>query len=431
MKPRTTTAAGAPAQWRRAFGFGVANGILFNFGAAFTDPATILPAFVSRLTASGVAVGAVMVIAGGLNRLPQLVVANLMQTHRRKLHFYRAASVVRVVCWPAIAAITYLYAAQSPGLALAGFFVFYGVFTVASGVSSITFLDVISRTLPANRLGRFFALRQIVGGVLAFLAGFAVSGLLRDGGQAASVRDYAQVFAWGSVPIALALLAFSLMPEREGEAHEVRTPLATFLLRAPGLLKRDANFRRFFWVQILVGASAIAVPFYTLYCRRGLAIPETMIGTYVSATVLGRVASNLVWGPLNDRSGSLALLRLATALNLLAPSLALALGLSPLPPSAEMWWFAAVFFFMGAATAGGFIGATNYLMEASPELDRPLYLGVLNTFGGVVALFPIVGGIITDYAGFEALFAVAAATAAAAALFTRRLAAPRREDAAS
>lgn len=425
-------AAPAPAtprpDWRRVFVLGTANGILFNFGIVFFDPGTILPAFVSRLTVSGVAVGAVAVIAGGLNRLPQLIVANFMQTHRRKLIFYRVAALVRVVCWPAIALITYRYGARNPTLVLAGFFACYSAFTIASGVSALAFFDIIGRTVPANRLGRFFSIRQIGGGSLAFLAGFAVRGLLGDGGQADAVRGYALVFAWGSIPVALALLAFCLIPEREGKAHDARTPLATYLRRAPDILRSDPNFRRFFWVQLLGGGAMIAFPFYAVYCRRVIGIPEAMIGTYVSATVLGRVASNLIWGPLSDRRGSLALLRLATAMGFLVPVLALVIALAPLPQGAAMWAFAVVFFLTGAAGAGGFIGATNYLVESSPELDRPLYLGVLNTFGGVVTVLPLLGGIIVDYTSYEALFAVALVPALAAALFTRRLVALRREE---
>ena len=420
-----------PRGWRSAFGLGVANGILFNFGTAFTDTAAVLPAFVSRLTGSSVAVGALGLIAGGLNQLPQLLVANFMETRRRKLVFYQVSSLVRVACWPAIAVLTYFWADRNPALTLAVFFAGYGVYMLASGVGSIAFMDVVSRTLPANRLARFFALREIGGGALAFVAGFVVRGILGRGGPTHLGHDYALIFALGAAIIAPALLAFCLVPEREGQARPRRTPMLAFLLRAPAVLRRDANFRRFFTMQMLSGAVGIAMPFYAVYARRVILIPEAMIGIYVSAGILGRIGTNLAWAALNDRRGSLTVLRRAAALNFLVPAVALLLAVAPLPRLAAMWAFSAVFCFAGAAAAGGFIGATNYFVETSPELERPLYLGVLNTFGVAATALPMVGGIIIDHSSFQVVFAIAMAAAVAAAVFVRSLAAPPRKEAAS
>jgi MFS family permease len=169
------------------------------------------------------------------------------------------------------------------------------------------------------------------------------------------------------------------------------------------------------------------VPFYAVYARRVVGIPEAMIGTYMSASMLGRIGSNLFWAPLSDRRGALVPLRLATVLACLVPLLALVLALAPLPREVVMWWFSAVFLLAGAAAAGGFIGATNYFVETSPELERPLYLGVLNSFGAATTVLPMIGGVIIDHSNFQVVFAISAAAAVAAALLTRGLAPTRRE----
>ena len=93
-------------KYGRTFLLGVTNGVLFNLAEALIGGTTVLPMFISELTASKVLIGlsGTMGNAGWL--MPQLVVANLIQHLKQKKPVYIWAGIIRIICIWAIALIT-------------------------------------------------------------------------------------------------------------------------------------------------------------------------------------------------------------------------------------------------------------------------------------------------------------------------------------
>jgi hypothetical protein len=392
---------------RRTFTLGVVNGILFAFGSAFVDPTTVLPVFVSKVSSSSLTVGALSAVGTGGSLLPQLVAANFIQAKKKKMAVYRATSFIRGACWPVAAAAVALLGRSHPGAALAVFFVSYASVTIAGGVGTLAFMDVVARAIPVSRLSRFFGARQVGGGILALLAGMTTKGVLATD---SSLTAFAELFGFASVISAFALASFAAVHEPPGGSYtEQRAPLLDFLRQTPQILKRDRVFRRLFQVRILASVGGLAGPFYIVFCRQHLAMPDSMLGTYLMAQVAGGIVSNFVWTPVGERFGNRALLVGSLWAALAVPTLTLLISSGQFTAQAALTGFTAIFFLMGAVTSGSFLANTNYLLEIAPNTERAVYIGLMNTLLATAAIFPLMGGVIVEVVSYQAAFALSAA----------------------
>jgi hypothetical protein len=412
-------------QWRRrattAFVLGVANGMLWNFASAFVNDSTVLPTFVRELGGGAVLVGLIPLVAVVCWNLPQLVAANMLQAARRHMPMYRTSSLLRALAWPGAAIATLHWADQSRPLVLAAFFAMYALFMLSGGFGGMAFTSVVARTIPATRLGLFFGLRQMGGGLLGVAAGVIVWRVLRDANE--SVGNYATLFIWASAIFVAGWILFALISEPDPAPARPREPMGRFFAQACALIKTDPDFRRLFVVRMLQSVALMGVPFYVVYCREVLRVPRQMVGVYLLAQMVGMIVSNLVWAPLSDRGGNRLVLRVLGADILLATALAAVFSL--IGRQGLGFGFPLVFFLLGTLSSGSVIGNTNYLLEMAPIVSTPLYVAAMNTFMALGAASSLVAGKLIELIGFHFVFVAAAALGAASFAATARLREPR------
>jgi len=412
-------------QWRRkpgtAFALGVANGMLWNLASAFVNETTVLPMFVHEAGGGPVLVGLIPLMGVVCWNLPQLLAANMLQAARHHMPMYRSTALARGVAWPAAALATYYLSGRSPGLVLAVFFAMYSLFMLSGGFGGMAFTSVVARVIPATRLGLFFGLRQMGGGLLGALSGAMVWRMLR--GPSGSLANYTSLFAWAAGTFILGWICFALVSEPGPAPTKPKEPLGRFLAQAYSLLITDANFRMFFIVRLLQSAALMAVPFYVLYCGEILGAPRQMVGVYLFAQMLGMIVSNLAWAPISDRAGNRLVVWLLS-LNVLVVT-ALAAGLSLASGGAAQLGFPVVFFLLGTISSGSVIGNTNYLLEMAPLVDTPLYVAAMNTFMAGGAAFSLLAGKLIGTVGFRFVFAAAAVLGVVSLAASARLDEPR------
>ncbi len=396
----------AARRTRTAYRRGIANGILFAIGVAFVDPITVLPTFVSRLTDSEVAVGLVSAIGTSGWFLPQLLVASYIQSRPYKRPPYVFAAYLRGIALLLMIPIIYVLARSLPIVALAGFIFGYALYSFSAGLSGPAFLDIVAKTVPGNRLGAFFGHRQFWGGLGAIVSGMLVRFILSEQGPAFPV-SYCLLFGLALIAFAPGWALFATIYEPPGKVERAQ-PLLSFLRSAPTVVREHRAYRLLLISRLLTGCAGIALPFYIIYCRRFLGVPEEAVGTYLAIQMSGTVALIPLWAFLNDRRGPRTLLVAVASLSLAVPSLALLAVLLAGAPGIARGIFGAVFFPVAAVGGGSFMGYTNYLFAIAPEERRPLYIGVQNTLFAITAFLPLVGGVVVGLASFQVLFLVAA-----------------------
>ena len=406
---------------KRNFNVGVINGTLYIGGLAFSEPATVLPVFVSLFTGSSILIGLTGTLTSVGWLLPQLAVARYAEHLPTKMRLYKMAALFRLTAWLFLVISVSWADRLDPTLYLIIFFICLGAFSLVGGASGIAFLDIVAKTIPPERRGRYFGYRSFFSGFIAALAGLAVAYILGNSEKFPFPRNYFILFSLTFVFVLMAVVVFLFTVEPEGtvKPHREKTS-GEYLSQVRKVLSTDKNFRKFLFVMVLANTSAMSIPFYVIYATEVLGAPIAWVGLYVTIDMISIIISNLVWGYMGDAGGYRRIILLCVSLSLMAPVLAL---LSP-----NYVIFSLVFVLKGTGSRGLWLGKNNYSLEIAPITRRPTYVGILNTSLAFVMMTPVVGGIIIDVASYWVLFTLTAAIMFVSVIEAFKLEEPRKTN---
>ncbi len=403
----------------------VGDGLFFTFGTAFYDSTSVLPVFVSTLTSSSVLIGLSLTIRNLGWMLPQVFVARYVGPMERKKPITVAASSVQRLSLFLISIMTLIWAGRRPELALVGYFAGLAVFSLGDGVTSVPWTDIVGRSVPHQRRGRLFGMMQVAGGILAFGAGFVVRWIISHPALSYP-RNFALLFLIGAILSTASLLMFCRVKEPPLKSTAPpRVPLATYFRQVPVLFRRNPAAARLVIVRVLATGINLAVPFFAVYGREVLGFPPEAAGLFVSAQMIGTVVGGWAWARIGDFLGNRLLVRSTVAAGAVATVVPLLMA--PLAGSElARLLYPVAFAVLGATFAGTWMGFTNYLIETTPEDERPYYLGAVNTLVAPFTFFGVLGGLVVAAAGYVTCFAIAGALCTAALLISGGLPEPRR-----
>ncbi len=378
---------------KRNYLLGIAHGVFYFMSNGFADYTTVLPTFLRYLISSDSIIGLVAAISRGGSVFFQLFSAFYLQGKRKKPYLVFALWV-RFLSWFMITLTSFLFLPKHPLLELASFIIFISLFSFAGGIAAIPFYDIISYNIPSNLLGRFWATRQFLGGVMAVGSGYVVKIVLSNYSYP---LGYSILFVFTTFGFGLTSLSLGLMDEGFEKQKENRN-FGEFLNKALNLLKTDGRLKRLVVSEFLSHSVFMCLPFFSIYATRVLGLPTSRIGFFISAQMVGSIVSNLFWGYFADKKGAKFIIVTTNALSFLVPFMALFIK--------QPMLFVAVFFLMGAYLHGTFIGYTNYLLNIAPEDLRPTYVSIRGTFNALSYFLPTLGGFLADYFSFVTLFAL-------------------------
>ncbi len=377
------------------------NGWLVLLGDAFFNGSIVLASFAAKLGAANWMIGLLPSLLNAGSMVPQVFLASYVARLPVKVTLYRRMALLRVASL-ALVALGGFVLGQHPDLLLWVFVLGLGLNGFFTGFSSLPFWETIAKTIPMERRSGLFAMRNLVGGALAFLAGFLVRYILEL--PLPFPYPYALLFTLGTLVFAYGWHIFGQIHEPpDKEVHRERISLS--------LPFRDFYFRRFLRVRVLLALASMVEPFYAAYAVRVLG-HKGEIGVYLMVYTLASVLSNLLWARLSRRFGSRSLILIGAGLGALAPLLALLL-------SPSSFWV--VFALQGAYLAAIGVGTATYLVNLAPTDARSSYIGLSNTIVGLLAFSPVLGGLLADQVGYAGPMVLAALCYAWALYAGRRL----------
>ena len=400
--------------FKRNFFFGVSNGVFFNFAWAFISTTTVLPLFISSLTSSQLLIGLASTLESLGWFLPQVAIAAITLHRTNQKPVYMKAAVLRAASFLLFAVLVLVLGRQHSTYLLWAFFLLFSVYSFGGGLGGVAFMDMVGKSIPAEKRGSFFGMRMLVGGGLSALAGLLIQRIL-------SAYDFPHnfgvLFLIASVLIILALACVGMMREPVASVKPERNTIKENLLAGFSIAKADRTYRMLLLVRVAIGCYVMGLPFYIIYASKFLHIPSSMAGVFLSVQMVGYLSSNLLWAYLSDRRRNRLVLVYCAFFSSACPLLVLFSILLSIP----LWLYGAVFFFLGATISGLDMGYLNYLLEIAPEEKRPIYLGFLNTVIGPTIFLSAVGGLIIQVSSFAFLYALVLALSLVAILFSLRL----------
>jgi MFS family permease len=414
--PRHDQSAGGPVFWKIT-----GAGALFQAGSSAVDSATIVASLVNHLTGSVYAVGAASAVLRLGWLLPQLVVGYLAQRAERRMPYYVAGAFGRAGCLALIALmLAFASNAASGGWIASGFLALWTLYAFVSGIVAVPYNDIVGRSIPSGARSRMLAWRFFGGGILALGVTALIHWLLAT---QTLFTAYALIFALASALMLASSFSFVSAgepPTPPKKAPEKTAGFGQFLVGGWAVLRTDNRFRLFLYTQWLGGATLMALPFYVVAAAdAGLGITD--VGILLGAQTGGALASNALWGRIGDRHGKLALLRMVGVFRLVPPLGALVLFATMADTTPPLAAFAVLFAAIGALTNGMTIGYLGYLMEISPDAQRPAYSAYFNALASPAALLPLVGALIADTVTLAGVFGAAIVAAVVQLMLYARL----------
>ncbi len=401
--------------------------VLFGVAISFVNPNTVMPAFVRTLTDSDPLIGLINSVLSATWLLPQLGVAAVITGKPRKKPYLIAAMFAGRPLYFLLGLAIWAGLARYPAAMLAAFFVCIALFQMLDGTSAVPWYDMLARAVPLTRRGRLLGTGQVIGGVLGIGVG-ALVGLILSAPQLPYPANFALLFVLSSLTLLPAAVALSLVrePEAPAAAAQPRQAAAGLGEQLRQVWGGDRNFRRLVISQWLVGLLSLALPFYVIHATEVVKLPESVLGWFVSAQMVGSIAAGIGLGWLTERKGPRPAIWLGALMALLNPLLALASHFMPGSLLAQA--YPLIYVLVGATNSSRMLGALNYVLESAPKERIPLYVSLYNTLAGVLVPASFLGGILLQATSYPVLFGVTAAGVAAGLWLSLGLDAPRRAE---
>ncbi|MTI21516.1 MFS transporter [Fulvivirga sp. RKSG066] len=370
------------------------NGFCTKLAEQLTSPGVVIPWVLSVLNASVGLSGLLVPIKNAGSLLPQLIVSAKIRAFAVRKYFWAGAGIMQGIMLALMAWVIYALDGNLAGyLIVAGLF----IYSVASGVGSIAFKDVMGKTIPKGKRGRLLALRATGGGVLTVVAGLIFYFYFNEN---TSEIVYVGLFAIAAVLWWLAAALFASIDEKKGAQEGGRTPIQE-LKNGFTILKEDTNFRNFLITRALLMAIPLAQPFLILYAREILDASLQGLGLFVIVTGISNAVSSPFWGKFADKS-SRGLMAVVAVLGIV--TCLYAAFFEQLPDSWQhIYAYAPVFFLIVMAHGGARLSRKTYLVDYAPKKERPLYVSLANTVIGIFTILTAGIGIIAEAFSLQVL----------------------------
>ena len=409
MKPSNANETSLPADYHHNFWCLVVDFCFFGIAMAFFNPSTVIPSFLTELGASTSVIGLTTTIqrAGWLT--PQLFAARYLANKPYKKPYILIPAGISRLMLLVMAGAIWATQATPPGLMIGVVIGVSTIFWLGDGMSSVAWFDFLSKTIPPRRRGRLTSTGQTLSGVLGFAAGFVVEWTLGRSGPDFP-NNYALLYLLGFGMLAVSFTAISQGREPKGHATRSIPRWSTYVRQLVGVLKADRAFRRYVLTRQIFNLSALATPFYMTYALEKLGLPTQVAGRYTAIGVVGTIISALLFGWANERHGSHTAMTLSLFANASVPALALLIPRVLGDPTMLAWGYGGVFLAYNLAMGSFMPSWIAYILELAPEAERPIYVGMTNTFNSVSALVSTLGGLILQWSGqnYVLLFTLAA-----------------------
>ena len=354
---------------RRNFRLNALDGILFTFGLAFIDPASVLPAFIRRLGGSNFLI-AIIPAAQTIGWMtPQIFVSNFVERLRQKKPYVLAVGAWERLPLLLVIALCFLLGNSQPTLLLSVTLAAFFTTALAFGFVNPAWFDLVAKVTPSRHRGKLFALKVGAGTLLGVGAGLGVERILRS--PVAFPQNYGWLFVLAFLFMSLSLVCLTFVRE---PVYPIRTPqvkLKHYLSTLPAIVKEDRNFRSFLAATFFHRATIVAVAFYAINGLEKFGLPDRWVGRFTIFVMVGRLVATPVFGFLGDKLGHKINLVIGSLAHLAAAVLAI---IAP-----EEWWYLPVFALVSVGFSSMEVSRFNIVVDFCDPRRRPTYVALSNS----------------------------------------------------
>jgi MFS family permease len=407
----------------------------FSTGIAFIPATIVLVGLASHMTSDKTLLGVVAMTGSVAWCLPQIIAARIVHGKRRQKAYLVGASLIGRQSYLVMAIWLLVTQARSPLLTVWVLIACIAIFYMCDSLAGVAWFDMLSRALSPKMRARSVTIGNSIGLVGGIGSGFIVERVLSPAGLPYPTNyAFILICAWVCFIISfVAILFIEETPMSDTEHSQVAE--SHFIEDLREALHTDKAFQRLILARIFTGIEAIATAFYVVFLRERLQMSDSTLGILTIASVIGGIVGVVFFGWLSNRFGSRGVIRLSVALQIMSPTLALAVANMPgISPTMGLYFFIAAYAIDNAVGQASMLGFQVYPLDAAPERHRAMYVGVLNSIAGVVSLTPVLGGLLLDslsqatgsLTAYSIVFGIAAVSVLLGLVFSLSLPKPSR-----
>lgn len=371
----------------------LAHGVLSQIGFRLVNAPTFIPAYLLILSGgSNFVVGLALFFQGLGQAVTPIWGANVISYRKRvvpiaiAIGFFMRTNILFI-------GLAGLYFSNQLTLVLV--ILFLGLFGLAEGMQGVVFNYLTSKILPLRRRGRLMGLRNFFGGLSASIFALFVGDYLLGNQDKLEGYSYSFIIAFFISIFGL----ISLVMIREPAPPEIgkKQSFPEQLKAISVFLRKDPNFRFFFWARTVATMGKMTLPFYVLYAGQEVGFSGYFLGVLTSVFTLSHTFSNLLWGAMADLRG----FRLVFLSSIIFWILSTSVYFFSFSFAASI----VVFSVVGASISGFENSSRAIVLEFGTLKERPNLIATTNTAAQMAgALGPLLGGLIASWLGYKAVF---------------------------
>lgn len=384
----------------RNYGVHVVSLGLTKVGEGLADPKLVLAWLLDAIGTPTWALGLLVPVRESLAMLPQLAISARIRRLAIRKTVYVFGCVVQGAAIIGFGSIAW-FAQTFPGFVTGiGAVALIAIFALGRSLCSISFKDVLGKTVDKGRRGSVSGTAGTIAAVVTLLLAVGYS----MGWLPLTVPVVAGMVVLGGICWLLAALVFGSIREEPGATDGGIDGLAAVIAQL-GLLRSDAPLRRLIVTRALLLSTALAPPFYIALSGDNAASGLGTLGPFMVASSAASLASAYVWGRLADRS-SRRVLMLAAALAALANAIAAFVALAMPNVLEQASLLPALLFVLMIAHQGVRLGRSVHVVDMADRDNRATYTALSNSAVGLILLAAGVFGVVAQWLGVGVVLAI-------------------------
>jgi len=384
----------------RNYGVHVVSLGLTKVGEGLADSKLVLAWLLDAIGTPTWALGLLVPVRESLAMLPQLAIsARIRQLAIRKT-VYVFGCVVQGVAIIGFGLMGWLAQMSSGSVAGIVPVALIAVFALGRSLCSISFKDVLGKTVDKGRRGSISGTAGTIAAVATLLLAVGYS----MGWIPLTVPVVASMVALGGICWLLAAFVFGSIQEEAGATGGGIDGLAAVIAQL-GLLRSDVRLRRLIVTRALLLSTALAPPFYIALSGDSATSGLGTLGPFMVASAAASLSSAYVWGRLADRS-SRRVLMLAATFAALANAAAALVALAMPSMLQEGSLLPTLLFVLMIAHQGVRLGRSVHVVDMADRDNRATYTALSNSVVGLVLLAGGVFGVIAQWLGIGVVLAI-------------------------
>ncbi len=358
----------------------------------FMDTDTVIPSMLVDAGGTAVQIGIMTAIMLGGSSITQLIFAPFISNYHYKRNFLLLGINLRIFALLGMGLMLFYSALLQPGLIIWLIFLLISVFSLSGAFANVSYMDIFGKSVLPELRKPFFSLRQVINGIILFLAALAAKRVLTTMDYP---RNYAIMYFIAFGALLMASMGFWHLREVTPSKLTVRSP-RHFIQFIKAELRQNPKLKYFLGFINTMGVSITLLPFIILYGKEMYGTQSATTGWFLLVKITGSVMAAFILFLLAGKYRYRSLLYGGALLAFLLPLITL------LPFRVPA--LAVIFFIGGIVYTAYSISMNGVLLEISGTKNRTLYTGIAGAGSILPTLFPLGGGWMIKHFGFLPFF---------------------------